>query len=207
MHIDRMEEVEMKLIVFNFLIIIIMAITTDIYAAPPAKISATGQTSCYDTAGTAISCAGTGQDGEIRAGVAWPVTRFTDNANGTVTDNLTGLIWLKNANCFGTQIWTAALSSANSLATGQCGLTDNSIAGQWRLPNVNELESLVDEQHSQPALPVGHPFAGVQSSTYWSSSSDANYTYYAWIVYMGIGNLSYDGKTYSHYVWPVRAGQ
>jgi hypothetical protein len=32
-------------------------------------------------------------------GVAWPNPRFTDNSDGTVTDNLTGLIWLKNANC------------------------------------------------------------------------------------------------------------
>ena len=59
----------------------------------------TGQTLCYDSLGAVVPCAGTGQDGEIKAGVAWPSPRFTDNSNGTVTDNLTGLIWLKNANC------------------------------------------------------------------------------------------------------------
>ncbi len=32
-------------------------------------------------------------------GIAWPAPRFTDNMNGTVVDNLTGLVWLKNADC------------------------------------------------------------------------------------------------------------
>ena len=45
----------------------------------------------------------TGDDGDLQRGVAWPDPRFTDNGDGTVTDNLTGLIWLKNANCFGTR--------------------------------------------------------------------------------------------------------
>lgn len=172
----------------------------------PAQLAVTGQTTCYDTDGTAISCPGTGQDGEIRVGVAWPVPRFTDNGNGTVTDILTGLIWLKNANCFGTQVWTSALTSANLLASGQCGLSDGSSVGQWRLPNVNELESLVDEERGDPVLPVGHLFTGVQTE-YWSSSSYANDTSYAWRVYMYGGYLyNYSKASYS-YVWPVRAGQ
>lgn len=69
-------------------------------------------------------------------------TRFTDNGNGTVTDSITGLIWLKNANCFNLQVWNAALSLANGLANGTCSLTDGSTAGQWRLPNRSELQSL-----------------------------------------------------------------
>ena len=54
-------------------------------------------------------CKGTGQDGEIQAGVPWPNPRFTDNEDGTVTDHLTGLIWLKNGNPFGTRNWDQAL--------------------------------------------------------------------------------------------------
>ncbi len=57
------------------------------------------------------------------------------------TDNFTGLVWLKRANCFGEEL--DALTSAEVLARGQCGLNDGSKAGDWRLPNVNELESLV----------------------------------------------------------------
>ena len=77
-------------------------------------------------------------------GVAWPNPRFTDNGNGTVTDNLTGLIWLKNANCFGAKDWAMALSDANTLNNGECGLTDGSVEGDWRLPNVREMQSLID---------------------------------------------------------------
>ena len=56
---------------------------------------------CYDPDGKIIDCAGTGQDGELQAGVAWPEPRFIDNRDGTVTDNLTGLMWLKDAGCMG----------------------------------------------------------------------------------------------------------
>jgi hypothetical protein len=57
----------------------------------PAPVPQTGQTASYAA----------GDDGDIQAGVPWPVPRFTDNGNGTVRDNLTGLIWLKNASCLG----------------------------------------------------------------------------------------------------------
>ena len=57
----------------------------------------TGQTKCYDLAGAEIPCVGTGQDGEIRAGVTWPEPRFIDNEDGTVTDRLTGLMWTQDA--------------------------------------------------------------------------------------------------------------
>ena len=50
-----------------------------------APVPKTGQTTCFNEAGTAISCADTGQDGDIQAGVAWPNPRFVDHGNGTVT--------------------------------------------------------------------------------------------------------------------------
>ena len=101
-----------------------------------APVEKTGQTGCWDASGTSETCAGTGQDGELQKGVSWPDPRFTDNGDGTVTDNLTGLIWLKNANCFGQRTWANALSDCNNLASGSCGLTDGSSAGDWSLPNV-----------------------------------------------------------------------
>ena len=58
------------------------------------------------------------------------------NGDGTVTDNVTHLVWLKNADCFGMQSWSAAMTSASTLAGGACGLTDSSTAGQWRVPIV-----------------------------------------------------------------------
>ena len=77
-------------------------------------------------------------------GVPWPDPRFTDNGDGTVTDNLTGLIWLKYANCFGETNWHDALDASNNLTNGQCGLSDGSNLGDWRLPNEGELGSLID---------------------------------------------------------------
>lgn len=176
------------------------------YAAPPARLPATGQTSCYDSAGTVIPCAGTGQDGETQIGVAWPVPRFTDNGNGTVTDNLTGLIWLKNANCFGAQNWISALSLASSLASGQCGLSDGSAVGHWRLPNVVELESLLDERQPGIMLPLGHPFTAYRFMAFWSSS---NISGKAGLVFMDrdiTSMVSIKGSSTAD-VWPVRAGQ
>ena len=58
-------------------------------------------------------------------------------------------------------MWQEALDAANTLASGSCGLSDGSMAGDWRLPNVNELRSLIDWGNFSPALPAGHPFSGV----------------------------------------------
>jgi len=61
--------------------------------------------------------------------------RYLDNQDGTVTDVATGLIWLKNANCFGLRDYTTeAVPAVAALAHGTCGLTDGSKPGEWRLP-------------------------------------------------------------------------
>jgi hypothetical protein len=159
-----------------------------------APVEKSGQTSSYAT----------GDDGDKEEGIAWPDSRFSDNGDGTVTDNLTGLIWLQDANSFGQRSWADALSDCNSLADGAAGLTDGSVAGDWRLPNVNELQSLIDFGNYNPALPTGHPFSNVQSSNYWSSTTCAPSTASAWGVYMGYGGVSGYTKSNSYYVWPVR---
>jgi hypothetical protein len=174
----------------------------------PAPVEKTGQTGCWDAGGNPIDCGGTGQDGEYQKGVAWPNPRFTDNDNGTVTDNLTGLLWLKNVNnsCFGQKkSWATALSDANNLEAGYCGLADGSSAGDWRLPNVKELESLPDFSQYGPALPSGHPFSGVQSGEedyYWSSTTVESGV--AWSLRMYYGDITDTIKTNAYYVWPVR---
>ena len=132
---------------------------------------------------------------------------FTDNGNGTVTDNLTGLIWLKNANCFAIKNWTTALSSANTLTNTVCGLSDGSKAGDWRLPNLNELRSLLDRTLSAPYLPAGHPFTGVQSYYYWTSTIYAPNSSYAWFVYLYTSRVGATHDSETLYVWPVRGGQ
>ncbi len=168
-------------------------------------IQKTGQTGCWDGAGTSIPCAGTGQDGEYQNGASVS-PRFTDNGDGTVTDNPTNLIWLKFANCFGFGDWTNALSDANTLADGLCSLTDGSVVGDWRLPNVRELQSLIGYSNSLPALPTGHPFSGVQSSYYWSSTTFAGNPITAWGVLLDGGTVIVGNKTITGLVWPVRGG-
>ena len=56
-------------------------------------------------------------------------SRYVDNGNGTVTDTLTDLVWLRNASCFSYTNWDQATADAASLADGQCSLTDGSPAG------------------------------------------------------------------------------
>jgi hypothetical protein len=171
-----------------------------------APVPKTGQTVTY----------GTRDDGSLQKGVASPTPRFTDNGNGTVTDNLTRLIWLKNANTFGIRVWDQALIDANGLADGSPGLTDGSKAGDWRLPNVRELQSLIDYGFYNPAVPNtlgtgkwigGDPFLNVQSSFYFSSTTHATYTSSAWTVHFSDGYVGINSKSEFYYVWCVRGGK
>ena len=162
-----------------------------------APVPKTGQTSSYATE----------DDGQLGKGVASPNPRFTDNEDGTVTDNLTELIWLKDTNCFGTRNWVNALSDCNTLNSGECELTDGSSEGDWRLPNVKELQSLIDHGQDTPALPSGYYnfFTGTQG-IYWSSTTNAGGTDNAWYISVSQGYGYYEGKTNVNYVWPVRGG-
>jgi hypothetical protein len=190
--------------------------TGSFFIGPPAPVGETGQVTCYNASGTAIACAGTGQDGDLRPGVQWPAPRFTDNGNGTVTDNLTGLIWLKNANCFGARNWTTALSDANGLASGSCGLVDGSSAGDWRLPSIFELQTLLDYEYYAPVLSnaagtgqwtEGDAFSGVEMPS-WSSTTDVYTPSSALYLAFGNGAVGQTNKTSTDYfVWPVRGGQ
>jgi hypothetical protein len=178
--------------------------------SPPGPVPQSGQIKCWDSDGFEIDCAGTGQDGDIRAGVERPSPRFTDNMDGTITDNLAGLIWLRDANCLGgTRTWQQSLDFANTLSAGKCGLNDGSNAGDWRLPNARELMSLVDYGNSDPALPPGHPFMNFQSSfgsNYWSSTTFAIIPDVAWIVGFLNGGVDVIGKTNGFFVTAVRGG-
>ena len=195
-------------------------------AAFAKRVAKTGQTQCWDSNGNLlVSCDGTGQDGEYQMGIdpaiapthgntgayntpAWTGERFTDNGDGTVTDNLTALVWLKDSTCLGDQDWPTALRSCKLLRSGSCGLTDGSTAYQWRLPNINELHSLIDPTQSNPALPNGHPFIGNDLSyVYWSSSTAADSPQFAWGVYFWAGSVNNYWKSSTYYFRCVRGGQ
>ncbi len=173
---------------------------------PTETVRKTGQTTLYLP----------GDDGDLEKGVALPNPRFTA-ANGTVTDNLTGLIWLQDANC-GTvspKDWATALTSVAALANGTCGLADGSTAGQWRLPTVKELRSLIHFGYFNPALSNDagdaqwgttgtSSFTNVQTGYYWSATPAAFPSSYAWFVALLNGYMAKADKTNTRYVWPVR---
>ena len=183
-----------------------------------AFVPKTGQTKCYNASGTEIACADTGQDGDHQKGVAWPAPRFITGTTGVVTDTLTGLVWLENANCAGSAVtWTLAISYSNALhdgcancfgTAGDCDLSDGSLASDWRLPNVRELHSLIHSgQANSAAWLNGQGFTDVWPNFYWSSTTQAQHTLYAWYVSLGNGSVLGIQKTNTCYVWPVRGGQ
>jgi quinol monooxygenase YgiN len=172
--------------------------------AGSGSVTKTGQKQCWTTSGISIDCLGTGQDGAVAAGVPWPNPRFADNNDGTVTDRLTGLIWLQNADRFGEVSWEQALANARNLRSGSSGLADDSRAGDWRLPNIRELFSLIDYGTGAPIIPVGHPFTSVESAIYWTSTSLASAPSLAWMMTLGIGPTVFDLKINANRMWPVR---
>ena len=169
----------------------------------------TGQTTFFET----------GDDGDLQSGVEWPNPRFTDSGFETVTDNLTRLIWTKDANLFGMQIWSNALTSCNNLVGDGSilgGPTDGSVAGDWHLADLFELETLRHLGAVNPCVPdklgTGHwsegdPFSDVQWTSYWSSTTNVFDAGSAWFVHFGTGYEDGSGKGNGSLVWCVRGGQ
>jgi len=180
-------------------------------SATTIMLPRTGQIACYNIVGTIIACAGSGQDGDTLSGVAWPSQRFTDNMNGTITDELTGLKWAQDAHAPGPAAcspnvfknWQQALFHIGCLnTTSYLGFND------WRLPNIVELESLGNAQDSTPTVWLsGQGFSNVLTETYWSSTTIIKNKNRAWGVLMRLSllqNTSLSNKTVGGSVWPVR---
>lgn len=154
--------------------------------------------------------------GTTGAGKEWPTTRFVVNGD-CVTDNLTGLMWAKDGNLLGAGTWGSSTTAGtaqykvaqmntNSSATGYhlCGYSD------WRLPNINELSSLVNyaatQSVSNPAAWLNNQgFTNVQADFYWSSTAFSASN--AWLVGFLDGYSGFSDTGSAYYVWPVRGGQ
>ncbi len=162
-----------------------------------AILAATGADLCYDTDGGRIACAGSGQDGALKMGAVWPAPRFVAGAED-IFDTLTGLTWQRLAR-FGKPdfSWQEALVAVTDLAR-VTGLP-------WRMPTINELESLVDAAQHSPALVGDHPFSDVQSA-YWSSTTSGFESDWAYVLYMtkGAVGVGYK-KNHDFALWPVMA--
>ncbi len=167
----------------------------------PSGLPDTGQRICYDESGTEIPCVGPGcrgQDGSYSKGCL-PEGRFTDNGDGTVTDNCTGLMWQKGR-APETVSWCGALAYCESLSLGG-GLP---AWEDWRLPNVRELQSLADYGRSTPAI---DPVFNAAPAFYWSSTTNAISPGFGWGVNFSHGIVG-NGvtKNTTNHVRAVRGG-
>ena len=181
----------MSKLLFIISIFFICGIANNVLAARALPIK-TGQTTVYRS----------GDDATYQDGMKWDgvglrfIANSVSGSEVTIKDRLTGLIWSKNANIAGQKNWTAAISYCENLV--YAGHSD------WTLPNILELKSLLDYSKSYPVLPSGHPFSGVGSSYYWSSSTAADNSGIASSVHFNYGSTGYSGKGSIWLVWPVR---
>lgn len=157
--------------------------------------------------------------------------------NGTVTDNRTGLVWLRDANCLGAAVnWQTAVQFVagladqpeGSVAAGHdCGLSDGSSPGEWRLATVDEWLAMTQAARAIGCYEIGRPvftddtgtvcweegsgssFINVRDGGYWTPSTSVLDPTEAWaygLAAFGSGPGRFD-KTLPGYVWPVRGGQ
>ncbi|HAK93578.1 MAG TPA: hypothetical protein DCM87_00850 [Planctomycetes bacterium] len=172
-------------------------VACDSCCPPPSggAVPATGQTACYgyvaEQGWVEVPCDSAeypGQDGYYQSGCP-TAGRFTDNGDGTVTDNCTGLVWQKDTadvNGDGTIVWEQdTLTWQNALK--YCESLEFAGHDDWRLPNVRELQSIVDYGRRDPSI---DPVFGAKSERYWSSSTHVSLPGYAWLVYF------YDGYVF-----------
>jgi Protein of unknown function (DUF1566) len=195
--------------------------TTQLVCAPDAGptdggFPATGQTTCWNSNGAVIPCAGTGQDGDTQTGA--PLA-YVDNGDGTITDTNTGLTWEKLSNGDGSVHDVANLYSwDHAFSVHVATLNSTSFAGHadWRVPNVKELQSIVNYENLSPAISPAFntnctspctvlTCSCTQSEDYWSSSS-AVPAAGAWLVDFTIGEVAPTDKDITLFVRAVRGG-
>ena len=119
---------------------------------------------------------------------------FTDLGDGTVKDNLTGLLWQQEDD--DTQrIWIQA---------GQyCQDLDLAGSADWRLPELAELRSIVDPANFNPAIQTDF-FPGTKPKAYWSTTQYEAYADYSWYVHFGDGSEHFASRTSLYYGRCVR---
>jgi len=143
-------------------------------------------------------------DGYYKAGMpAGAGVRFVDNGDGTITDNATGLMWVKDPGGMpgppfnAPMDWQAAIDACEALDFA--GHTD------WRLPNIKELMSIIDYSTMNPALDLAY-FSPILAGPFWSSTTSQTSTDAAYTINLSFGTMLYHPKIEEWMVMPVRAG-
>jgi len=184
--------------------------------APTAKFPASGQTTCWN-GGVPIPCADTGQDGDTRAGAT---LSYTDNGDGTITDNNTKLVWEKKSADGGIHDVNAGYPWADAFAVHIDALNTASFAGHsdWRLPNVRELQSIVNYENFNPSVssefnnnctsgaPTVLTGSCTTASQYWASSTSARAPAFGWAVIFNDGLVGEFSKAFVFRARAVRGG-
>ena len=162
-------------------------------------ILSTGLTRCYSEDGDVIECRDSGQDAEFLTGIDWPAERFETTGNHLVLDKATGLTWTQNSCPSEFPLsWQEGLDFVEQMnKDARYGRSD------WRMPNRRELRSLIDHSSKKPALTRGHPFKNVFLGWFWTSTTAAIATRYAWYVHLEGGRMFYGNKDGYYWVWPV----
>jgi len=121
--------------------------------------------------------------------------------SGVVADSATGLAWQDdysdNRGEIKKAIWQDSLIYCHDLSLG--GKND------WRLPNMRELKSIIDDVKSNPA--INSVFTNTTPNKYWSATTGASVSSNAWLVDFSSGYDYWDSKTNEHYIRCVRGGQ
>lgn len=118
--------------------------------------------------------------------------RFTDNKDGTITDNTTNLMWQKKGEAI-TRKWEEAKDYSKTITLAE--------HNDWRLPTIEELISIVNYRKYTPSI---HPIFDCVSGCYWSDSTYASSNGFAWYVNFAIGVVDRFSKFNDYYVRYVR---
>jgi len=185
----------------------VVTITAITPGVPGAPLTDTGQTTCYDASGNVISCAGTGQDGEYIS----TAMSFTDNADGTITDNNADLSWQKctvgqnnDATCSGSATgynWYEASGTYDAVyninTTDVCGSLILGGYADWRLPYINELARLIDYGVYEPSIDIAifPATIGTTIQSYRALNTYEGNPDYAWGVRFSRGQRTIVHKT------------
>lgn len=143
-------------------------------------------------------------DGAYQKGYPKRGARFTDNGDGTITDNGTGLMWVKDPENDLPAPWPGAC--AWELAIMRCESLTFAGHSDWRLPNINELLSILDYSRYSPAVDPTF-FPNTINDYYWTSSTWKGSTGSKHLINFIFPFTYFISKTSSYYVRPVRLGR
>ncbi len=172
-----------------------------VYAAPAKKATSKKES----TRTTAVSSGNNTPNPKAEQVPIQINPRYVIENEGAVLDKNTGLVWLRDAN--NSTLPLPIEGAKQFLQEMNSGKRPNFGYSDWRLPTINEIETLVDKSKFYPALPTGHPFTNVQNHFYWSSSSGKDVIDYIWVVDLASGEMVMDYISSCSYkfLWPVRS--